>query len=92
MRQALALLGALALALLLFWGLALMVAPPEPRETPQDTMTMSIIDDVAAPARAPEDSNDIAAAAPPPPPAAPAGVLASDIARPAVLRTRVSRG
>ena len=32
MRQALSLLGALALALLLFWGLALMVAPPEPRE------------------------------------------------------------
>ncbi|WP_299258849.1 energy transducer TonB [uncultured Kushneria sp.] len=73
MRQALALLGALALALLLFWGLALMVAPPEPRDTPQETMTMSIVDNVAAPARAPEASNDIAAAAPPPPPpAAPA--------------------
>lgn len=73
MRQALALLGALALALLLFWGLALMVAPPEPPETPQETMTMSIVDDVAAPAKAPEASNDIAAAAPPPPPpAAPA--------------------
>ena len=73
MRQALSLLGALALALLLFWGLALMVAPPEPRETPQETMTMSIVDDVAAPARAPEASNDLAAAAPPPPPpAAPA--------------------
>ncbi|WP_445621807.1 energy transducer TonB [Kushneria sp. Sum13] len=73
MRQALALLGALALALLLFWGLALMVAPPEPRETPQETMTMSIVDDVAAPAKAPEASTDIAAAAPPPPPpAAPA--------------------
>lgn len=68
MRQALALLGALALALMLFWGLALMVAPPEPRETPQETMTMSIVDDVAAPARAPEASTDIAAAAPPPPP------------------------
>ncbi|WP_457808127.1 energy transducer TonB [Kushneria sp. EE4] len=73
MRQALALLGALALALLLFWGLAMMVAPPEPRETPQETMTMAVVDDVAAPAQAPEDSTDIAAAAPPPPPpAAPA--------------------
>lgn len=73
MRQVLALLGALALALLLFWGLAMMVAPPEPRETPQDTMTMAVVDDVAAPAQAPEVSTDIAAAAPPPPPpAAPA--------------------
>lgn len=70
MRQALALLGALALALLLFWGLALMVAPPEPRDTPQETMTMSIVDDVAAPAMAPEASTDIASAAPPPPPTA----------------------
>ncbi|WP_456270141.1 TonB family protein [Kushneria sp. AK178] len=73
MRQALALLGALALALLLFWGLALMVAPPEPRETPRETVTMSVVDDVAAPAQAPEAANEIAAAAPPPPPpAAPA--------------------
>ncbi len=73
MRQVLALLGALALALLLFWGLAMMVAPPEPRETPQETMTMSVVEDVAAPAQAPEASTDIAAAAPPPPPpAAPA--------------------
>lgn len=74
MRQALALVGALVLALLLFWGLAMMVAPPHPAETPQKSMTMSVVDEVAAPALAPDNSAQMAAAAapPPPPPSAPA--------------------
>lgn len=94
MRQALALLGALALALLLFWGLAMMVAPPEPRETPQETMTMSVVDDVAAPAQAPDASTDIAAAAPPPPPPAapsrpaPAPQPAEDVQSDIALQTQ----
>lgn len=70
MRRGLALMGALALALLLFWGLALMVAPPASEPLVEESTTLSVVDDVAMPAQASEPAPQMSAAAPPPPPPA----------------------
>lgn len=67
MRQGLALTGALALVVVLFWGLALMVAPPVAEPAMEESTTLAVVDDVAMPARAPERAPQMSAAAPPPP-------------------------
>ncbi|WP_309653808.1 energy transducer TonB [Halomonas koreensis] len=67
MRLPISLVAGTALALGLFWLLALLVAPPEAEPEPRQELTMALAEVPAEPAPEPVP----AAAAPPPPPSAP---------------------
>ncbi|OHV11820.1 energy transducer TonB [Kushneria phosphatilytica] len=72
MRRLVALFGGLLLALALFLGLALLVAPPEAPLTPPETLSVSMVEapQTAAPQRSEHSSSAANASAPPPPPPA----------------------
>lgn len=88
MRHALSMLGGIALAVGLFWMLALLVAPPEQQvDEPIMTMSMTMVEapEVAPEQEAPPPAPAQAAPAPPPMPTpAPAPVATSTIALPEV--------
>lgn len=88
MRHALSMLGGIALAVGLFWMLALLVAPPEQQvDEPIMTMSMTMVEapEVSPEQEAPPPAPAQAAAAPPPMPTpAPAPVATSTIALPEV--------
>ena len=88
MRHALSMLGGIALAVGLFWMLALLVAPPEQQvDEPIMTMSMTMVEapEVATEQEAPPPAPAQAAPAPPPMPTpAPAPVATSTIALPEV--------
>ena len=88
MRHALSMLGGIALAVGLFWMLALLVAPPEQQvDEPIMTMSMTMVEapEVAPEQEAPPHAPAQAAPAPPPMPTpAPAPVATSTIALPEV--------
>ncbi|WP_372609886.1 TonB family protein [Halomonas sp.] len=56
-RGGLSLLVGAALALLLFWGLALLVAPPPPHIVEVERVTMNLMAPPQAPAKAPDDGS-----------------------------------
>ena len=88
MRHALSMLGGIALAVGLFWMLALLVAPPEQQvDEPIMTMSMTMVEapEMAPEQEAPPPAPAQAAPAPPPMPTpAPAPVATSTIALPEV--------
>ncbi len=88
MRHALSMLGGIALAVGLFWMLALLVAPPDQQvDEPIMTMSMTMVEapEVAPEQEAPPPAPAQAAPAPPPMPTpAPAPVATSTIALPEV--------
>lgn len=88
MRHALSMLGGIALAVGLFWMLALLVAPPEQQvDEPIMTMSMTMVEapEVAPEQETPPPAPAQAAPAPPPMPTpAPAPVATSTIALPEV--------
>ena len=88
MRHALSMLGGIALAVGLFWMLALLVAPPEQQvDEPIMTMSMTMVEapEVSPEQEAPSPAPAQAAPAPPPMPTpAPAPVATSTIALPEV--------
>ena len=88
MRHALSMLGGIALAVGLFWMLALLVAPPEQQvDEPIMTMSMTMVEapEVAPEQEAPPPAPAQAAPAPPPMPTpAPAPVATRTIALPEV--------